>query len=516
MRKVIIQQYLGYEMASRNIAVIVGIFFLVTLSYVTVLDNTLVADDYYFHSPAVTQNPFRFFWQDMLPDRPEAVFLRPLPILVCALESHFEATFPVLPHITNLAFHLITTAVIGLFIMFPSRGEKNAGQDIFAPVCGMLIFALHPQATGAVDFVTARFDLMCGLFGIIGLYAWLSSVSRTNVLRWRLIAIFAFALSLLSKETGIIFPVTVVFWELWRWITNRRSIKAKSQIVVLCQLAAFLVIYYVYRLLVLGGIGGYATFGVEHLNLVGPAGDILVLFWPFAKIGPMPSITLSVTLILLTVAIVFVVTREQPNTKKPDKSLWLLPVLLCVFPPLLFIFSPSFLTVQDILEHAEARYSYVPLIGFSIMIGWLLKKGRGFRIGRVIIPTFLSLLMCFYIWAQQSEHSRWTNASRMVDSILSQTVALVPQPTNNATLIFDGKLLFADRFYYVFGIGLPEAVQKHYGRSDLEIVRWAEKDMLENPPNNSYVFKFDRKTWKMTLTYPHNQTPKQLTDSHSR
>ena len=493
---------------TKNIAVIVSTLSLVILSYIPILNNTLVADDYYFYSPTVTQNAFSFFWQEMLPDEVGVVFLRPLAILVCALESHFEATFPVLPHITNLVFHLITTAVIGLFIMFPFRGEKKAGQDIFAPVCGMLIFALHPQATGAVDFVTARFDLMCGLFGIIGLYAWLSSVSRTNVLQWRLIAILAFALSVLSKETGIIFPVIVVFWELWRWITNRRSIKAKNQIVVLCQLAAFLVIYYAYRLLVLGGTGGYSTFGFEHFNLTDPAGQILVLFWPFAKMGPMPSITLSVTLTLLTVAIIFVVNREKPHTKSPNKSPWLLPILLCVFPPLLFLFSQNFTTVRDILEHNESRYSYVPLIGFSIMIGWLLKKGHGFRIGRVIIPTFLSLLICFYIWAQQGEHSRWTKASRMVDSILSQTVALVPRPTRNATLIFDGIILASDRWYYVFGIGMPEAVRRHYGRSDLQIVRFPDQEMLEDPPKNSYVLKFDWKNQNMALAYAHKRTLK--------
>ena len=186
---------------SKSIAVIVGIFFLVTLSYIAFLNKPLASDDYYFFSPSVVQNPWISFVQDMLPDDPDAVFLRPLPILTFALESHFKDLSPVLSNSINLFFHLVTTALVGLLISLPYK-QKSAVRDAFAPVAGMLIFALHPQATGAVCWISARFDLMCGFFGVMGVYAWLKTISKSVGFRWRFAEILCFALSILSKETG--------------------------------------------------------------------------------------------------------------------------------------------------------------------------------------------------------------------------------------------------------------------------------------------------------------------------
>lgn len=485
---------------NKKIIITAAVLFVTAISYVAVLDDALVADDYYFYSPAVTQNAFKFFLQDMIPADPDAAFLRPLTILTFAMESHFQNIFPFLPNSVNVVFHMMNTAMVGLLIMFPLRGEK-AGQSMFAPVAGMLIFALHPQATGAVCWVSARFDIMCGLFGTIGVYAWLNSISKPNALRWRLTAIFAFALSVLSKETGIIFAAAVFLWELWCWFINRRSIKAKSQIAALCQLAILMAVYCVYRLSIIGGIGGYSIPEATGLYFNGPFGYFLVMFWPFVKMGPVNSVILFIAIVIGAVAIVAATGRKKTERDNCDKSPWSLAILLAVFPVTLLVPHLKFLNISQVLDHAEGRLSYVPLIGFSIIMGWLLNKARDLRIGRVAVPVFLSLLMFFYVWSQQSEISRWSTASRTADSILSQTVALVPAPNKNATLIFNRVSFQNPRYYYVFGIGLSEAVNQRYGRTDLEIVRWPEQDMLKNPPNNSYIFEFDNRNLKMKLIH---------------
>lgn len=482
---------------SKSIAVIVGIFFLVTLSYITFLNKPLTSDDYYFFSPSVVQNPWISFVRDMVPDDPDAVFLRPLPILTFALESHFKGMSPVLSNSINLFFHLVTTALVGLLISLPYK-QKSAVRDAFAPVAGMLIFALHPQATGAVCWVSARFDLMCGFFGVMGVYAWLKTISKSDGFRWRFAAILCFALSILSKETGIIFPPAIFLWELWRWITNRGSINAKRQAAALSSLLILVVVYLIYRFSVLGGMGGYSHFGFDVLGWSGSAGYVLVMFWPFEKMGPMPSIMFSITLVFLAVAIILVANWKKQNTNNPDKNLWLLPVLLCVFPSILLLPNLRFLTARQVLEHAEARLSYIPLIGFSVLMGWLLKKGRDFRIGRIIVPAFLSLLMCFYVWAQQGEISRWTKAGKTAESILNQIVTLVPNPPKGATFLFGNPQLMAtDRYYYVFGMGLAEALTERYQREDLNILQRPNENVLKNPPENSYIFRFDWENYKI-------------------
>jgi hypothetical protein len=90
----------------------------------------------------------------------------------------------------------------------------------------------------------------------------------------------------------------------------------------------------------------------------------------------------------------------------------------------------------------------------------------------------------------------------MAESILTQTVALVPSPNDNATLIFHGIPVGSEHWYYVFGMGLPEALSQRYGRSDLQVVRWPEREVFENPQENSYILKFDHTRSKMERIHP--------------
>ena len=202
----------------------------------------------------------------------------------------------------------------------------------------------------------------------------------------------------------------------------------------------------------LAGFPPGLTLCAVFLGWSGSAGYVLVMFWPFEKMGAVPSIILFVALVFLVVTLIFVVNRKKTNTNNPDKNLWLLLVLLCVFPSILLLPNIRFLTARQVLEHTETRLSYIPLIGFSVFMGGLLKNGRDFRIDRIVVPAFLSLLMCFYVWAQQGEISRWTKAGKTAESILNQIVTLASNPHKGATFLFGNpQLMAADRYYYVFG-----------------------------------------------------------------
>jgi len=467
-----------------------------------ILNIPLVADDYYWFSPSVTEDCWTYFFRDMLPNDPDALFLRPLPILVFSLESHLQGLSPLLPRILNVSFHLLTTALVGLLITLPGRKGKTTGRDMFALVTGMLIFALHPQATGAVCWVSALFDLMCGFFGAAGVYAWLSSTSKSHFSCRRLLAILAFALSILSKETGVIFPVAIFLWQLWLLASDSDRTARNSRIIAASQLSILLVAYFVYRISVLGGMGGYSHFRFGYLNLSDPAGYGLVMFWPFAHMGPVPSMAIYCTLVAVGAGMVWAANWMNGVWDHPRKYPWVLPLLLGVLPLGLFLPSRGFLTIRQVLEHAEARYSYVSLISFAILMAWLFERCRDLRAGRWITPAFLTVFLCFLSWGQQVEISRWAKAGRMAESILTQTVALVPSPNDNAALIFHGIPLGSERWYYVFGMGLPEALSQRYGRSDLQVVRWPERDVFENPPDNSYILKFDHTRSTMELIHP--------------
>jgi len=177
---------------------------------------------------------------------------------------------------------------------------------------------------------------------------------------------------------------------------------------------------------------------------------------------------------------------------------WLLPLLLSLFP--LILFAPIPLTIEQIRLHAESRLTYIPLLGFSILIGWSLEKLRRLPLGKIVIPTIASVFLSFCIFAQQVEIGRWNKAGKTAASYLDQIVTLVPNPQKNATFLFNCPHLMAvDRFYYVFGMGLKEALTERYERKDLTILQWPDEDLLLNPPQPSYKFGFNRSTLKIEL-----------------
>jgi hypothetical protein len=479
---------------TKNIIIIVAILFLVTLSYIAFLSKPLASDDYYFFSPYVAQNCWVFFVQDMLAFDPDVAFFRPLPILLFALESHFKSLFPFLPNAMNLFFHLANTCLVGLLILFAYK-EKTLMRYVFAPAAGMLIFALHAQATGAVCWLSARFDLMCAFFGLLGFYSWLNSVSKSNVIRWRLVAILCFTLSVLSKETGIIFPGAVFLWELLRSITHRKSISVKNQVCALGSLMILVAAYLIYRYSVIGGRGGYSNVGLGSLGFSGFVGYALVMFWPFVNMGPVQSKMLCVFLIVSAAAIILLISKKKKTDNDVCACPWTLFLLFCLCLFALFAFIP--LKVKQILDHAESRLSYIPLLGFSVLMGWSLNRLRSFRFIRIIVTVFLLIFTSFSILAQQGEIGKWNKAGRTARSIVEQIVTLVPNPPEGATFLFDAPQLMAiNRYYYVFGMGLAEALTERYQREDLNIIQWPDDDLKKNPPAEFYIFKFDWKSFR--------------------
>jgi tetratricopeptide (TPR) repeat protein len=72
-----------------------------------------------------------------------------------------------------------------------------------------LAFAVHPVNVETVTWISARFDLMAGLFGLAALAAMPPLPDARG--RWRLVALFAL-LACLSKESAYLLPLVAVAW----------------------------------------------------------------------------------------------------------------------------------------------------------------------------------------------------------------------------------------------------------------------------------------------------------------
>jgi hypothetical protein len=484
------------------------VLLLVFLSYVPILNTPLVADDYYLLSDSVARNPWRFFLGSVFPPELHAEFLRPLTVLTFALDHHLSGFRPLWPHLANVLFHLATTALVGLLVILPAARMKATPSDLLPLVAAMLLFGLHPQSAEAACWVSVRFDVMCAFFGAVGIIAWLTSLSKPPFSAWRLAAILAFVLSLLCKETGIVFFVAVGGFELVRWKTARGCISPKDLAITLSQMVLPAMAYLVYRYSIFNGAGGYRfewAAEIKGINWYDSLGYMLVVLWPFAHPGPIGSPTIYGILATAAAGILLIAWKGKADGPRSTQFPWVLALLLWVLPAAMAGATPEWRppaeAIAMILHHGAARMSYVSLIGFAVGCGWLLARWQPQGIRRHAVTGCLVVLLSAYVWVQQGEVRRWDKAGRLAESILDQIVTLVPEPAPNATILAHVPLHSGEEPYAVFGLGLKEALIARYGRSDLHIDQYARQRTFENPPPNSYALKFDHQQQGMMLTH---------------
>lgn len=102
---------------------------------------------------------------------------------------------PVVLHATNVALHALTAVLLFFLLM-----ELGAAQ--FPAFVGALIWAIHPLRVESVVWIAERKDVLCGLFYVAALLAYV----RKNF--W--LTLVFFVLALLSKGTAVSFPLALI------------------------------------------------------------------------------------------------------------------------------------------------------------------------------------------------------------------------------------------------------------------------------------------------------------------
>jgi protein O-mannosyl-transferase len=177
-----------------RIAVLLAVVILV---YANALRNGFTLDDniYIVTNPMVTHFSIRGLFE---PTAYNNVF-RPLMFGSFALNWAIEGARPFGYHVLDLLLHAAVTLL--LYLVLKKLLESTAHGALAAWVAALL-FAVHPLHTEAVDSISARSELLAMAF-LLG--AWLLHLSDRPVL-----ALIAFLLALLSKESAIAFVALVL------------------------------------------------------------------------------------------------------------------------------------------------------------------------------------------------------------------------------------------------------------------------------------------------------------------
>jgi tetratricopeptide (TPR) repeat protein len=308
-------------------------------------------------------------------------------------------------HLSNVIMHVLNGCLVYTLVYLLTKSP-------WLSLIGSLVFLLHPLQTEAVSVVSFREDILALFFYLLSFVLFLSLHRKKKKVSFYLLfplIIISFLFAVLSKENSITLPFILC---LYLFIYERRKDKLRRldfSVILICMIisAYFIFIRLMYALpnainkeLVGEGIGvkvltALKAFGiyinwflfpkcikfylVEQFQIAkGFEREVLVgLFW---------------LIVVITLGIVFLKKRHY------ILSLGLGWFILNLAP---------FCLIQYLPSGIAARYMYISMVGFSLIISGSVQWMKSTKM-RYFIP-FTLLLLVFYSHRAIYEMEKWRN-----------------------------------------------------------------------------------------------------------
>jgi hypothetical protein len=318
-------------------------------------------------------------------------------------------------HLVNVAFHLANTIL--LFVFFRAMTGQT-GRSAFVTV----LFALHPLHVESVAWVAERKDVLSTFFLLLTLLAYHRYALRPTLSRYLAVSLLL-SLGLLAKPMLVTVPFLLLlldWWPLGRFgkggpdpaalrspcppFPLRRLLLEKAPLVLLA-VASSAVTY-----IAQSRVGAVSS--LETVPLGSRAGNALVsyglylgkILWPsrLAVFYPHPGDSLpgwQVLVAALTVAGLsgYALWRARRLPFLAVGWFWFVGTLV-----------PVIGLVQVGMQGMAERYTYVPLIGVSVIVAWgapEVVRGRRGRKALAVISVLGVAFLSFLTWRQVGYYS---------------------------------------------------------------------------------------------------------------
>jgi len=315
-------------------------------------------------------------------------------------------------HLVNVALHV--SGVLLLLTLF----VRMTG-DVWRSACVAAIFALHPLHVESVAWVAERKDVLSGIFWMLTLWAYADYAARPAHMRmFRVAAVFS--LGLMTKPMLVTLPVVMLLMDAWplnRWSWGSLSplwplIREKLPLFALSLAAGVVTLFVQASGGAVASLEAVSLGGRVSLAIVGAATYLLKFAWPvnLSFIYPLDVIPLS-TIAWSTLALAglsVIAFRTAANR----------PALFVGWAWYLAALAPVSGLVQTGVQAAADRYTYLPMIGLSILVVWAIPDfGRRQWIARstcvaagVSLTVAMAILTSRQLPVWRSNPSLWTNA----------------------------------------------------------------------------------------------------------
>jgi tetratricopeptide (TPR) repeat protein len=147
---------------------------------------------------------------------------QPLTWMTLGLDYSLWGMHPAGYHATSLLLHAVSAG-----LLFAVLRELTASAK--AAAAGALFWSLHPLRAESVAWITERRDVLCGVFFLLSVLAYLRMCRERDAggsgTRWLVLSVAAYTASLLSKSLGILLPLALLVLDgvpLGRFTPGRR------------------------------------------------------------------------------------------------------------------------------------------------------------------------------------------------------------------------------------------------------------------------------------------------------
>lgn len=498
-----VQNSSGMVHDSKNTALFIAVFltflFVAVAAYSSILNNTLIGDDY-FYSVKAGELSFTGLWH-LFDNHPS--FIRPVPSFFFWLQFKAFGVEATPYHLFNIFVHAGNAFLLFWLLL-------RLGMSRLTGIMSGLLFTVAPVAAEPVTWASGRYDLLSTFFILLATGLYLTSVKK-NSYPFYAGALAAAFTAMFCKESAmilvIIFPVIELLYgfpgegsnqNLDSWQARLRA--SSPRLVIFYSLFAG---YVALRLAILGRLGGYRD--VPLLSAPDPLTATKTI-WTF--LSPLNSQVVSRTVIaiigglflaLLIVSLALVLSRWKRATRETHRAwILLLVLLIATMVPVntqLFRFG-----IGHNLKDSRELY-IITLLAISLMMISLFEFGWEKISWRIAAAAAIVLLLIPWTWGLRENNTLWERASVISLEILEDTRGLLPDPPPDAKLYFIGVPEWDGAYVYV--TSLKHALADYYGRKDLQVmtVKQTDEDYDVNETSDGYLFVYDREIEEIVLIH---------------
>ncbi|MFZ0035446.1 MAG: tetratricopeptide repeat protein [Sedimentisphaerales bacterium] len=357
----------------------------------------------------------------------------PLTWLSHMLDCQLFGLNPAGHHLTNLLLHTANTLLLFAIL---KRMTKAIWQSVFVAA----VFALHPLHVESVAWIAERKDVLSTLFWLLTMAAYTGYVRHPGTSRY-LLTVLIFTLGLMAKPMLVTLPFVLLLLDYWPfgrlesvkaaapgsqkspqkrvdWYGIYRLVREKIPFFVLSAISSVITFVVqrkegaVSEIDAIPLMSRLANALVSYINYIGKTAwpTKLAVLYPHPLTNP-PSLQIILNLLVLVAASAAVIFLAVRHRYLLTGWFWYLGTLV-----------PVIGLVQVGSQAMADRYTYVPLIGLSIIIAWgladLLPKlrYREIMIGISMSAVLLTLSMCTHLQLRY-----WRNSITLFERALEVT-----------------------------------------------------------------------------------------------